>query len=113
FPVPAPPLSYSLALHDALPIYKTPDGFAQAEVDYVTAIGGIEIEYGRALGRDVHLADLATSYDAVFLGMGLAGVNALRAEGEDAEGADDAADFIAELRQASDLSTLPVGRRAV
>ena len=93
--------------------YKTPDGFAQAEVDYVTAIGGIEIEYGRALGRDVHLADLATSYDAVFLGMGLAGVNALRAEGEDAPGVDDAVDFIAELRQTSDLSELEVGRRVV
>ena len=93
--------------------YKSTDGFAQAEVDYVTGIGGIAIEYGRALGRDVHLTDLATSYDAVFLGMGLAGVNALRAEGEDARGVDDAVDFIAELRQTSDLSELEVGRRVV
>jgi glutamate synthase (NADPH/NADH) small chain len=93
--------------------YKSTDGFAQAEVDYVTAIGGIEIEYGRALGRDVHLADLAAAYDAVFLGMGLAGVNALRAEGEAAQGVDDAVDFIAGLRQADDLSALEVGRRVV
>jgi dihydropyrimidine dehydrogenase (NAD+) subunit PreT len=93
--------------------YKTTDGFAQAEVDYVTAIGGIDIQYGRALGRDVQLADLASSYDAVFLGMGLAGVNALRAEGEDAAGVDDAVDFISTLRQADDLSTLGIGRRVV
>jgi glutamate synthase (NADPH/NADH) small chain len=93
--------------------YKSTDDFARAEVDYVTAIGGITIENGKALGRDVHLADLARDYDAVFLGMGLGGVNALRADGEDADGVANAVDFIAELRQASDLSSLPVGRRVV
>ena len=35
--------------------YKSTDDFAQAEVDYVTAIGGIAIENGKALGRDFHL----------------------------------------------------------
>ena len=38
--------------------YKSADDFAQAEVDYVTAIGGIDIENGKALGRDFQLADL-------------------------------------------------------
>jgi glutamate synthase (NADPH/NADH) small chain len=93
--------------------YKTTDDFAQAEVDYVTAIGGITLEYGRALGRDVHLADLTAAYDAVFLSMGLAGVNALRAEGEDAPGVENAVDFIAALRQAEDFAALPIGRRVV
>lgn len=93
--------------------YKSVDGFAQAEVDYVTAIGGIAIEHGRALGRDVHLADLTGMYDAVFLGMGLPGVNTLRAEGEDAAGVDNAVEFIADLRQAEDLAGVPVGRRVV
>lgn len=93
--------------------YKATDDFARAEVDYVTEIGGITIDYDKALGRDISLADLLASHDAVFLGMGLAGVNALRAEGEAAEGVDNAVDFIAELRQASDLASLPVGRRVV
>ncbi|HEY5817788.1 MAG TPA: NAD(P)-dependent oxidoreductase [Mesorhizobium sp.] len=93
--------------------YKSVDEFAQAEVDYVTAIGGISIEYVKALGRDVHLAELTAGFDAVFLGIGMAGVNALRAEGEDAIGVRDAVDFIAELRQADDLGSLPVGRRVV
>ncbi len=93
--------------------YKSTDDFAHAEVDYVTAIGGISIENGKALGRDVHLAELTASYDAVFLGMGLAGVNALRAEGEGADGVRDAVEFIAVLRQAQDLAELPVGRRVV
>ncbi|MDX8459425.1 NAD(P)-dependent oxidoreductase [Mesorhizobium humile] len=93
--------------------YKSVDDFAQAEVEYVTAIGGIDIQNGKALGRDFQLADLMRNYDAVFLGLGLGGVNALRAEGEDADGVANAVEFIAELRQASDLSGLPVGRRVV
>lgn len=93
--------------------YKSVDDFAQAEVDYVTAIGGIEIQNGKVLGRDFQLADLMRNYDAVFLGLGLGGVNALRAEGEEADGVANAVEFISELRQASDLSSLPVGRRVV
>src|SRR5690606_3943974 len=31
--------------------YKTVDGFAQAEVDYITRIGGISIDLGRQLGK--------------------------------------------------------------
>jgi dihydropyrimidine dehydrogenase (NAD+) subunit PreT len=93
--------------------YKTPGGFAQAEVDYITAIGGISIVEGKALGRDIQLSELVSGYDAVFLGMGLGGVNALRAEGEETPGVDNAVDFIAELRQASDLASMPIGRRVV
>ncbi|WP_019171445.1 NAD(P)-dependent oxidoreductase [Pseudaminobacter salicylatoxidans] len=93
--------------------YKSTDDFAQAEVEYVTAIGGITIENGKAMGRDFHLADLTAKYDAVFLGLGLGGINALRAEGEDAGGVENAVEYIATLRQASDLGVLPIGRRIV
>ena len=93
--------------------YKTVNGFAQAELEYVTAIGGIEIELGQALGRDFSLDDLKAKYDAVFVGIGMGGVNALRAEGEDAEGVSDAVDFIRELRQANDLSDIKIGRRVI
>ncbi|MEO9338174.1 NAD(P)-dependent oxidoreductase [Mesorhizobium sp. SB112] len=93
--------------------YKSTEDFAQAEVDYVTGIGGIKIENDTALGRDYHLSDLVGSYDAVFLGMGLSGVNALRADGEDADGVDNAVAFISVLRQSHDLGSLPVGRRVV
>lgn len=93
--------------------YKSIDNFAQAEVDYVLSIGGIDIQNGKALGRDYQLSDLTRNYDAVFLSMGLGGVNALRADGEEAQGVTNAVEFIAELRQASDLASLPVGRRVV
>ena len=93
--------------------YKSTHDFAQAEVEWLLQIGGIRIETGRALGRDFRLADLQSGYDAVFLGMGLAGVNALRATGEDRDGVRDAVDFIADLRQAADKAALPVGRDVV
>ena len=93
--------------------YKTPGGFAQAEVDWLLKIGGIEMRCDTAMGRDVTLAQLRQDYDAVFLGMGLGGVNMLEAEGADKEGLRDAVDFISELRQASDVAQVPIGRDVV
>jgi len=93
--------------------YKVPDDFAQAEVAFILGIGGIKIEFGKALGRDVTLAGLRRDFDAVFLGMGLAGVNALALEGEDMSGVMDAVAYIERLRQAADKGVLEIGRRVV
>ena len=93
--------------------YKTVDGFAEREVAWLLEIGGIRLEQGRALGRDVTLEELRADHDAVFLGTGLGAVNALGLDGEDREGVEDAVDFIAELRQAEDLAALPIGRDVV
>jgi glutamate synthase (NADPH/NADH) small chain len=93
--------------------YKSTNDFAQKEVDYILGIGGITVHYGKKLGEGLQLADLQADYDAVFLGMGLQGVNALGARNDEASGVEDAVDYIAELRQAKDLSALPVGRRVV
>jgi glutamate synthase (NADPH/NADH) small chain len=93
--------------------YKTTDGFAQAEVDYVTAIGGIAIRNGKALGKQVKLEKLVEIYDAVFLGLGLGGVNALAKGDSDAAGSVDAVEWIAALRQAKSFKSVPVGRRVV
>jgi dihydropyrimidine dehydrogenase (NAD+) subunit PreT len=92
--------------------YKVP-GFAQREVEWLLSIGGIEVRTGQALGRDVSLEELRRDFDAVFIGSGLAGVNALGVDGEGLCGVRDAVDFIAELRQSHDLSTLPIGRRVI
>ncbi|MFD1796615.1 NAD(P)-dependent oxidoreductase [Paracoccus aurantiacus] len=92
--------------------YKATDAFAQREVDWLLPIGGITMECGKALGRDVTLTQLQDDFDAVFLGVGLGGVN------DPGLGAAngvlrDAVDFIAELRQTEDLTSLPVGRDVV
>jgi dihydropyrimidine dehydrogenase (NAD+) subunit PreT len=93
--------------------YKTVNGFAKAEVEFILSIGGIVVEPHMALGRDFTLADLRRKFDAVFLGLGLAGVNALGLSEESLDGVADAVAYIAELRQASNLATLPVGRKVV
>jgi glutamate synthase (NADPH/NADH) small chain len=93
--------------------YKAPGGFAQAEVDWLLSIGGITVETGRAIGDGLTLEGLRADHDAVFLGIGLAGVGALGIEGEAVAGVENAVDFIATLRQAPDLTELPVGRHVV
>jgi len=96
-----------------LATYKTVDGFAQQEIAWLLAIGGIELRYGQALGEQVWLSKLSLVYDAVFLGLGLGGVNALGLAAESSPGVGNAVEFIAGLRQASDYAAVPVGRRVV
>jgi dihydropyrimidine dehydrogenase (NAD+) subunit PreT len=93
--------------------YKTVNDFAQREVNYILSIGGIEVRNGVTLGEDVTITQLRDEYDSVFLGVGLGGVNVLGVEGEDLPGVENAVEYIAELRQASDKGELPVGRRVV
>lgn len=93
--------------------YKVTNNFAQKEVDFILSIGGIEIRYGQALGKQVSLSQLRKDYDAVFLGMGMQGVNALGLEQESLKGVENAVDYIEKLRQEKDLSKLPVGRRVI
>ncbi len=88
--------------------YKTVGGYAQAEVDWLLKIGGITVEHGKALGNALTLDSLTADHDAVFLSIGLGGVNSL--SGMDTT---DAVDFIANLRQTADLSKLPIGRNVV
>ncbi|MGJ5620387.1 NAD(P)-dependent oxidoreductase [Sulfitobacter sp. MF3-043] len=117
-------LGHDVVIYDARPkpgglneygiaAYKTPNDFAQGEVDWLMQIGGITFENEIALGQGVTLDSLQKGFDAVFLGVGLGGVNALGADGEDKNGVTDAVDFIADLRQAGDLGSVPIGRDVV
>lgn len=89
--------------------YKLAGDFAQREVAWLLAIGGITIHQG----PPPSLADLRAGHDALFLAVGQAGVRHLGIEGEALPGVRDAVDFIAELRQAADKRAMPVGRRVV
>jgi glutamate synthase (NADPH/NADH) small chain len=93
--------------------YKTVNDFAQREVNYILSIGGIDVRNGVTLGEDLTVTQLRDEYDSVFLGVGLGGVNVLGIEGEDLPGVENAVEYIADLRQASDKGELPVGRRVV
>jgi dihydropyrimidine dehydrogenase (NAD+) subunit PreT len=93
--------------------YKTPDNFAQREVQWLLEIGGITIRHDWKLQTTDQLQTLRRDYDALFLGMGLSSTHQLGVPGEHVSGVHDAVEFIAALRQSEDLSTLPVGRRVI
>ncbi len=92
--------------------YKAADDFAAREVDWLLKIGGITVHYGKALGRDIELAQLEADFDAVFLGIGLGGVNGLGLSGADLDGVQNAVDFIRVLRQ-TPKDKLAIGRDVV
>ncbi len=93
--------------------YKTTHNFAQKEIDWLLSIGGIEERTGQVLGRDITVDALVGSYDAVFLGLGLAGVNSLGIAEPQVKGLRAAVDFIADIRQATNLAEVPVGRSVI
>lgn len=93
--------------------YKVAGGIAQREIDYLLEIGHIDVRLNHQLGRNVTLQRLRQAFDAVFIGVGLGAVNGLGIEAPALNGVSDAVEYIAALRQANDVASLPVGRRVV
>lgn len=93
--------------------YKAVNDFAQREVEYILAIGGIDVRSGVSLGSDLSFPALQQQYDAVFLAFGLGGANKLGLPNEDIEGVLSAVDYISDLRQSENKGDLPVGNRIV
>jgi glutamate synthase (NADPH/NADH) small chain len=96
-----------------LAAYKMAGDFAARETAFVLDVGGVTVEYGKALGRELTLTELRNHHDAVFLGVGLGGSRRLDIPGEALDGMIDALDFIAGLRQARSKAGLPIGRSVV
>ncbi len=88
--------------------YKVTPQFCEDEVNYITAIGGIEIKYNQELGKDFSLAQLKKEFDAVYLGIGVGVARQLDIPGEKLEGVVDAISFIYDIR-AKGYSSVPVG----
>ena len=68
------------------------------EVDWVLAIGGIEVRTGVRVGEDVSLADLERDFDAVFVGVGLGADSRLGVPGEDLDGVHGATAWIEQMK---------------
>jgi dihydropyrimidine dehydrogenase (NAD+) subunit PreT len=91
--------------------YKMKADRAAEEVEWVLAIGGIDVQTGVELGRDLSFAELEARHDALFLGFGLGPDSALAAEGEGLAGVQGAVEFIEAFKLgAVDLTAV---RRAV
>lgn len=90
--------------------YKVTPQFCQDEVDYITSIGGIDLQYNKELGKDITLADLQQQYDAVYLAFGVGLARQLYIPGEQLDGVVDAISFIYDIRN-SGFPAVPVGDR--
>ena len=92
--------------------YKVTPAFCEEEVDFITSLGGIEIKYNHALGKEVSLEMLQNEYDAVYLGIGVGLANQLNIVGEELDGVEDAISFIYNLRTKG-YPNVPVGDKVV
>lgn len=90
--------------------YKVTPQFCQDEVDFISSLGGISIQYSKTLGKDFTIDDLKKEYDAVFLGIGVGLANKLNIPGEELQGVEDAISFIYNLRS-KPLNQIAVGDR--
>lgn len=90
--------------------YKVTPAFCDAEVDFITSLGGIEIKYDYELGKDITLEQLQENYDAVYLGIGVGLANKLYIPGEELEGVVDAIKFIYDIRT-NNFANIPVGNK--
>ena len=93
--------------------YKLTDNFAQREIAFLLEIGGILIQYEQRLNLNRDLAQLLDQFDAVFLATGLGAARQLGLEHEDSPGMSAALDTISALRQAKDLTQLPVPKSCI
>ena len=90
--------------------YKVTPQFCEDEVNYITAIGGIEIKFNQELGKDITLAQLKKEFDAVYLGIGVGVARQLDIPGEKLEGVVDAISFIYDIRNKG-YPSVPVGEK--
>ena len=88
--------------------YKVTPAFCEDEVNYIMAIGGIEIKYNQELGKNLSLGDLQKNFDAVYLGIGVGVARQLDIPGEELNGVIDAISFIYDLRDKG-YPAIPVG----
>ncbi|MEO7313101.1 MAG: NAD(P)-dependent oxidoreductase [Chitinophagaceae bacterium] len=92
--------------------YKVTPQFCEDEVNYITSIGGIDIQYNQELGKHISLAELQNHYNAVYLGIGVGLARQLDIPGEDLDGVVDAISFIYDLRSKG-YSPIPIGDKVV
>lgn len=99
-----------LTVHGVAP-YKITNEETLAEMAYLQSQFGYSVTYNSSITTREQLAELEARYDAIFLGIGLGGTNALLLPGEDKAGCVGATEFIEQLRL--DHQQVRVGRNVI
>ena len=93
-------------LVNGIPSFKLEKSIVARRVDLL-AKRGVEFTLGVAIGRDVSLAELRRTHDAVFLGHGAQKSKTAGVPGEHLSGVEQALPFLIQKNVASDLVGLP------
>jgi glutamate synthase (NADPH/NADH) small chain len=93
-------------LVNGIPAFKLEKSIVARRVDLL-AKRGVEFKLGVAIGRDVSLAELRRTHDAVFLGHGAQKSKTAGVPGENLSGVEQALPFLIQKNVASDLVGLP------
>lgn len=78
--------------------YKMRADRSVQEAQWVLGIGGVQLETGVEVGKDITLAELEKKHDAVFVGVGLGPDTRLSVPGEDLPGVHGAVELIERLK---------------
>jgi len=73
-------------LRYGIPEFRLPKKMLDREIELALEIGGIDVQYGKKLGKDFSLEELKSKFDAVFIGTGAWVDRTMRIEGEDLPG---------------------------
>jgi glutamate synthase (NADPH/NADH) small chain len=88
--------------------YKMTPEFALREVKWLLE-AGVKVKSGVRVGKDISIAELEKTHDAIFIGVGLGKVHKLGIPGEDLPGVHDAVELIAQIKTERDK--LRLGKR--
>jgi glutamate synthase (NADPH/NADH) small chain len=102
------PLAGGLSTYGIV-VFREPVEVSLAEVEMVKRLG-VEVKTGINVGVDISLENLTSSFDAVFIGVGLGKVPTLGIPGENLPGVVDGIEFI-EATKTQKLETIRVGKR--
>ncbi len=78
--------------------YKMKADRSLSEVEWILSIGGIQLEMGVEIPKDITWEEIRSEYDAVFVGFGLGRDSYLDGKNSDAKGIYGAVDYIAQLK---------------
>ena len=78
--------------------YKMKADASLTEVEWILSIGGIQIETGVEVPKDISWETLRAEYDAIFVGFGLGKDSYLKGENTDASGIYGAVEYIAKMK---------------
>ena len=89
-----------------IPEFRLPRDVVELEIEQIRRCG-VEIRCGIAMGRDITLAELEASYDAVVLAAGTLRPNLLTLPGHDLPGIEHGIDFLLKVAEGKDVALGP------